>query len=321
MNEPKELIVKRKELLLSLIKDVKSKGLSVTKISLEDFLNYLFRSIEYLSGYSEDEVKSENLIRDLYDLRRMFCIICFENRNDKLLARKITEEKFNRWETYFYALIQGHKKERSEAYKKNFDVLKNFFSSLLENETEEKLFEKLSKFPLYEKRETRNTHAIRALEKMSPVDQESRYVFSKEEKEVLKRICLNKMFFHLFVKILLQAIESFLWYSENQIKSATRTIDIVKIRCMTVALLYKMYRNKNEEISIRMIGEVVNKDHASVLHEAKTHNNFIEQDKFYLEEFIKFVVFFFSLFKDGGIIKKRIMKDPLVYLGKDKNKR
>ena len=108
--------MQKKEFLLSLIRDVKKEKVTLKKIPFDDFFELLFRSIEYLSGYSENEIKSGSSVRDLCDLRKMICIICFANRNEYLLARKIMKE-ISRGETYIYVLRKDHEEE-NEVYKK-----------------------------------------------------------------------------------------------------------------------------------------------------------------------------------------------------------
>lgn len=212
-------------------------------------------------------------------------------------------------------MLKFHRDEENETYKKNFNVLKNFFFSLFKNETEEELFEKLSKFPFYEKRLLKET----MIKKIFPIDEEIRYIFPEKEKEIYAKTSFKKISFYFFAKnLLFQSIESFFGYSKDQIRSKTRELPIIKIRSVIAALYYKIYRNESQKVSLEKIAKITNRDHTSIMHEAKSHNSFIEQNKFYLEEFVKFLVFFFSMFKDGEEIIKEIMTDPIVYSDKEK---
>ena len=193
--------------------------------------------------------------------------------------------------------------------------MKHFFYSLFENETEEELFEKLSKFPLYERRKLKEV----ITPTISPIDEKLRHDFSQEEKEVFKNIFLGKISFHFFAeKLLLPAVEFVLGYSKKQMQSKIKTINIVKIRCIIVALLYKMYRNKYRKVALEEIGKIVNRDYGGVVHEIEDHNIFWAQDKFYRKNFLEFINFFFPLFKDGEEIKKEILLDPFIYSEKKK---
>jgi len=83
----KKLIQKR-EFLLALIRDAQKERISLEEISFNNSITYLFRSIEYLSDYSEKELKSGSQ-RSLYDLRRMACFICFNDGKEKSVAKKL----------------------------------------------------------------------------------------------------------------------------------------------------------------------------------------------------------------------------------------
>ena len=136
-------LTRKEKFLFPLIREVRDKGLPLGEISFDEFFKYLFVSIEYIFGYSKNEIRSNNSTRDISDIRKMFCLISFDEKPSvvEIIGKELNKPKGS--DIWRFFRKAEDLMEFDNLYKKNYTLLKSFFLSLFEFEVDEKkLFEK-----------------------------------------------------------------------------------------------------------------------------------------------------------------------------------
>jgi len=290
----KQLYEKEKALSL-LIKDVKKNH----NPFLNDFFNYLFRSIEYFFGYSKDEIRSGETIRELSDVRKIFCFLSLSKTNDK---KRIAIEINKRKETVNNILAKHEELiEVDKPYQNKINLFKNFFYLLLKNEMEEEvLLKKLLLIPQFKKRELKNSKKNVIHKKTIIIPEELRFSFSKS-KENLKQLYLYEISINFFALQLFFSIEHVFGYSQKQIQSEDKPIEIVEVRYMIVYLLNKFYNGgceKSKNNNFKKFSKIIGKDRSTIYPAIHRHYKLFGKNKSYTQNFNTLTNFFFSLFKE-----------------------
>jgi len=304
----KQLFEKEKALSL-LIKDVKKNY----NPFLNDFFNYLFSSIEYLFGYSKDEIRSSETIRELSDVRKIFCFLSLSKTNDK---KRIAIEINKRKETVNNILAKHEELiEVDKSYQNKINLFKNFFYLLLKNEMEEEvLLKKLLLIPQFKKRELKSSKKIIIPKKTIIIPEKLRFSFSEKTRENLKQISVYEIPITFFASQLFFSIEHVFGYSKNQIQSEDKPTEIVEVRYMIISLLNKFYNGeceKNKNRNFEKFSEFIGKDRTTIYPAIRRHNKLFGKNKSYTQDFNTLTNFFFSLFQEETpLLVEKLEKSP-----------